>query len=318
MHPAMRETAATICALQWRRFPCGGSRAQCGFALVAVLWVMAAAVVGVTGVLFAVREQVRTVSWQKEQITAAAVSDAVAVLFARDLAAAPAERDGLLRSHDLEFEGRTVRIEVVPLSGLVDINLAPETLLADLFEVAGGVDRDVAVSLAQRVVDWRDGDDRPLPQGAEDPDYVAAPSRFRTRGGDFEAPEDLLQVLGVDFELYSRVSRLISVESGGGGQVNPAAAPPDVLRVLARGNADLDRDYARARAVDGRLADTTRFPAEHRGDQVGTKFLLVSRTPLSNGAQLVTRRVVEFGPAVNGIPWLTLRLDRVVEAPEAS
>lgn len=283
-----------------------------GFALVAVLWLVAAVFVSVTGVLYAARGEIRSTAWHVELGTAAARSDAGTIIMLRRLAAAP-DRSPLWRTLELNFDDRALRVTVVPLSGLIDVNAAPETLLADLLAVAGDIDRERAAALAQRIVDWRDPDDSPLAAGAEDASYVAAESRFRTRGHDFEAPEDLLQVLGFDFDLYAKVSKLVTVESRGSGRVNPRSAPPAILRVLASGNDALAGDYERARAADGVLADTTRFRADHVGNDVGTRYLLVVRAGLSNGASLVTRRFVDVGAVVNGIPWVTLRTERVVE-----
>jgi len=279
---------------------------------VAVLWLVAALSILVSGVVYAVRGEIRNVSWQKELSVSTAIADAGAMLVARELSVSGI-RDGLLRTYELKFEDRALRVDAIPLNGLVDLNAAPESLLADLLAVAGGVDRSSAGKLAQRIIDWRDPDNVALPSGAEDDAYVASGSRFRTRGANFESPEDLLQVLGIDFDVYLKISKLVTVEARGSGHVNPASAPLSVLSVLAGGDEELAQGYASARARDGLLADSTRFRADHQGSDVGSRFLIEARIGLSNGSVLVTRRFLDIGATAKGAPWTTMRIERTVE-----
>lgn len=282
-----------------------------------VLWMVAALLVTATGVVYAVRGEVRSVSSFREMAAAAAFGDAGVLLAARELAG-NLRQEIRLRQFEAGFEQTAIGVRVVPLTGLVDLNAAPEALLTELIAVAGGVDRGRATSLAQRIIDWRDRDETPLPQGAEDPAYAAAGSPFRTRGGPFESPEDLLQVLGMDFDLYSAIRPLITVHAGrGAGRVDPAAAPAPVLQVLASGNAQIAAEYAAARETSGALADATRFPAAFIArQQSSSRYLIEASVRLSNGAFLVSRRVLDLASPTEGLPWQTLWAERVVE-PDA-
>jgi len=286
---------------------------QHGLALVAVLWMVAALMVTVTGVVYAVRGEVRTVALAREMAGAGALGEAGIVLAARELAGNKS-RDSRLQQFQVEFEQLAIGIRIVPLTGLIDLNAATEPLLTELIAIAGGVDRARAAGLAQRIIDWRDADDQPLADGAEDAAYAAAGSPFRTRGGPFESPEDLLQVLGVDYDLYESLRPLVTVHLRGTGQVDPAAAPLPVLRVLAGGNEEIAAAYAGAREASGALADTTRFPAAFIGRGQTSRYLIEASVPLSNGALVVTRRVLDVAGAVDDLPWGTLWAERVVEA----
>jgi general secretion pathway protein K len=286
---------------------------QRGLALVAVMWMVAALMVAVTGVVYAVRGEVRTVSSFREMAVAGAVSDAGIVLAARELAATR-DRDSRLARYDAVLDQTVIHVREIPLTGLIDLNAAPEPLLAELIAVAGGIERGQAASLAQRIMDWRDADDQARPAGAEDAAYAAAGSPFRTRGGPFESPEDLLQVLGVDFDLYVRLRPLFTVHQRGGGRVDPAAAPTPVLRVLASGNEQIALDYASAREASGSLADSTRFPAIYVARARTSRFLIEASVQLSNGAYLVSRKVLDVSSWQDGVPWLTLWAERVVES----
>jgi general secretion pathway protein K len=289
----------------------GGQR-EAGLALVAVMWMLAALMVTATGVVFAVRGEVRSAASVREMAVAGAYGDAGIVLAARELAAAR-ERGIGLRQFPVTIEQAVVELRIVPLVGLIDLNAAAEPLLAELLAVAGELDRSGATRLAQRIVDWRDADGQPRPDGAEDGAYAAAGSAFRTRGGPFEAPEDLLQVLGVDFDLYAKVRGLTTVHLRGGGRVDPSSAPLPVLRVLAAGNEQLAVEYSQSREANGALADTTRFPAAYVARSTSSRFLLEASVQLSNGAFLVTRRVVDVAAGPDGVPWRTMWTERVVE-----
>jgi general secretion pathway protein K len=281
-------------------------------ALVAVLWTLAALMVTATGVVHAIRSEVRTVTSFREMAAAGALGDAGVVLTAGELAEA-GNRDNRVQRHEVVFEQATILMRVVPLTGLIDLNAAAEPLLTDMIAVAGEVERSRAASLAQRIVDWRDGDDQPSADGAENSAYAAAGSPFRTRGGPFESPEDLLQVLGVDFDLYSRLRPLFTVHLRGTGRVDPAAAPLNVLRVLASGNEQIAVDYANAREANGALADSTRFPASYIERSRPSRFLVEAYVQLSNSAYLVTRKVIDVSTRPGAGPWRALWAERVVE-----
>jgi len=286
---------------------------QGGMALVLVLWMVAALLVTATGIVHAVRGEVRAVSSFREMVTAGALGDAGIVMAARTVAGEK-QPDGALKLIDLDFEQTRIAVRVIPLAGLIDLNAAEEPLLTQLLVVAGQLDQDQASSLAQRVMDWRDADDQPRPGGAENAAYAAAGSPFRTRGGPFEAPEDLLQVLGMDFELYEKLRPLVTVHARSDGRVDPAAAPAPVLRVLAGGNEAIASSYLQARESSGALADTTRFPAAFRSRSQSTRYLFEASVSLANGAHLVTRKVLDLASQQDELPWQTLWVERVVEA----
>jgi hypothetical protein len=86
-----------------------------------------------------------------------------------------------------------------------------------------------------------------------------------------------------------------------------------VLRVLAAGNEQLAAEYSQSREANGALADTTRFPAAYVARSTSSRFLLEASVQLSNGAFLVTRRVVDVAAGPDGVPWRTMWTERVVE-----
>jgi len=279
-----------------------------GMALIAVLWVVAALSVVAAGMLALVKGHTRAVSTYQSRVVAESLGDAAINLALRGMLE---KRDQSQRFQRLSFviDETTVEVEIVPVSGLISLNGASEALLTDLFVHGGGVDAATASSLAQRVIDWRDPDGIAMPKGAEDDAYRAAGSAYLTRGGRFQEPEDLLQVLGVDYGLYVRIADLITAESQH-VQVDPGAAPEDVLRVLAGGGAQNARNLADKRsgtgsglfAVDGKALSNA------GGGVQQTSFRLDARVTLPDATTRLRRRVVRQDGPDKTRYWKTLRV----------
>lgn len=290
------------------RHPAEQRRGQAGLALIAVLWVVAALTILAAGMLTLVKGHTRALGSFQSQIRADVLGDAGAQLALRQVLE---RREQFLRFQRLSFdiEGTPVEVDVIPVSGLISLNGAQESLLVDLFVHGGGLSPDKARALAQRVMDWRDPDGVAMPQGAEDDAYAAAGSRYRTRGTGFQAPEDLLQVLGVDYDLYVRIASLITVDSHLTA-VDAGAAPDEVLRVLAGGDAEAASNYAQKRSGvgDGRFAvgGNALVNTGLAGGQ--TVFRLDARLALPGNPPRIRRRMVRLDAPEPDQYWKTLRV----------
>lgn len=135
---------------------------------------------------------------------------------ANHAAAEPFER----RQH-LEVLGAQVTFTLEREAGRVDLNKASEELLAETFATRGWSEM-AAQAMAARIQDWRDSDDMPQANGAEQAEYLSAGLNYGPRNGPFESPEELRQVLGgtkigrslLDaFTVYSHLEKP-SVEAG--------------------------------------------------------------------------------------------------------
>jgi general secretion pathway protein K len=187
---------------------------------------------------------------------------------------------------------------VLPLTGLVDINRAQEALLAAMFSIAGGLPEDRAAVLAKSLVASR----------AAGPGANAGPR--------YEAVEDLLQLPGVDFDLYARLSPIVTTESLGSGRVNPMAAPAGVLLVLSGGNSARAAVIAAGRDTGQVGLDTTQLTAQFLDNAVTTRFRIEARVPLPDGRHLLSTRWADtkVGPA--GAPWRIFHsMDRIEPLP---
>lgn len=266
-----------------------------GMVLIAVLWMVAALSILVTGMTRSVREEARVMALARQRVAAGGIGDAAIHLVLQEMAARTTPLARLVHV-DTVYRGTPVRVQIVPLNGLVDINDAPAPLLASLYAVAGGLQRPAAEALAQATLQTRTRRDA-----------RGVPERFL-------ATEDLLRVPGVDYPLYARLSRLITAEQRTGGRVNPLAAPPEVLAVLANGNADTAARIAAQRDAGQEGIDTTRLEAGFIATTSAQRFRIDARVPLPDGSWLHVVRGIDLGSqARESLPWRTFYTERWFE-----
>ena len=270
-----------------------------GMALIAVLWIVAALAIMVTGMTQSVRQQVRVTAATLDAVSAQAIGDGAMALALQALQVS-AQRPDRGVTETVAYAGTAIEVEVFLLDGLISLNGASVPLLSALLQVAGGLPAGAADALAQRLDDWRAGRSgdlgTPVPR-------------------NFEAPEDLLLVPGMDYPLYARLRPLVTTELRGGERVNPLAAPPGVLAVLARGNMAMVERIAAQRTASAAGIDTTGLdPALAQAGAGSTYFYrIVAKVPLGEGKILRFTRDVSlasFSPRT--APWRTLRSERHV------
>ena len=120
------------------------------------------------------------------------------------------------RSVACRIPGATMVITAQDVGGLIDLNTAPQDLLALMF-VSVGVARDEATRLAAAIIDFRDADDTPVSGGAEIAEYRAAGLPFGPKNAPFAAVNELDQVFGMSAEIVARIRGLVTVSSSSRG-----------------------------------------------------------------------------------------------------
>lgn len=87
-----------------------------------------------------------------------------------------------------------------------DLTVRPlgQTQFRALMEVLA-VDAGAATTIAAATVDWIDSDDSPQPNGAESPDYAAAPVPYRTANQLMVDPSELRVVKGMTPAIYAKL-----------------------------------------------------------------------------------------------------------------
>jgi general secretion pathway protein K len=268
-----------------------------GVALVAVLWVVAALTIMVGGAIYGSRAETRAVTVDRQLARSAALADAVMAQTLQGWTR-PGERrpNGATRLM-LGFDGVDMELTAYPMAGLVDINTAPEALLAAVFVHGAGLAPELATSAAQAV------------------EAARQQPEFKAQGFRFSALEELLQVPGIGYDVYRAVADLLTVGGASGGRVNPKAAPLDVLRVLADGDAAAAQSYAQGREASDVQAQPWSLNAPWTSTEVSNRYMFVISVPQGDGIIVrVTRWVDLDAGRTEGLPWTVFHGREVVEA----
>jgi general secretion pathway protein K len=226
---------------------------QKGFALLAVLLVLA--MLGVLGAEFAysMRLEASAVRTYKDGIAAGHLAEAAIAQAMRELVAdwafviADDEGELAFYTRDRLALRRPQRRQVALGPGEFTYRLRDEEALLNLNTAQPGrmealldglgvprVDRDVIVDSIQ---DWRDTNEEHRLNGAESDDYyLKQPVPYRARNGNVESVNELLQIRGITPALFHGVdgkpglADVLTVRTV--GQVNLNTAPPLVLQAL--------------------------------------------------------------------------------------
>jgi general secretion pathway protein K len=207
----------------------GSSR---GIALLSVLWITGLLAVLAASFATGTRTEARLARNQIANAKAEALADGGihrAVLGMLELDPEQAWRaDGSV--HEMRLGEGLVQIAIEDEDGKIDLNAAPLPLLAGLFGVLG-LSPEEAQAMAERIGDYRDPDDEPEPQGAEDPDYFALGLAGGAADRQLVGAVELLNVLGMTRALYERMLPYVTIYSGAEG-IDPVRAPRPVLEAL--------------------------------------------------------------------------------------
>ncbi|MFQ5899526.1 MAG: general secretion pathway protein GspK [Candidatus Methylomirabilia bacterium] len=232
-----------------------------GFALLAVMLVLALLGVVVTEFAYSMRLEATMVRSYKEDLIGlhlaeAAVEQAIREILTDASLVGFAEEEPLLTF----FTGPTEPLPRMPRSdvrlgpgqfayritdeeGRLNLNMARpdqiDQLLRDL-----GLDKELRDIVNDSLQDWKDSNDAYRLNGAESEDtYLELPVPYRARNGPLEAVAELLQIKGVTAALYSGstdepgLAEFVTV--WGQGQVNINTAPEPVLKALGLSEAEV-------------------------------------------------------------------------------
>lgn len=215
-----------------------------GLALVAVLWGMTLLALMTASFSTSSRTDVTLTynaleSAKAELLAEAGLHRTILGLLATDEEGKQWRVDGSI--YGWRFDGGDIRVSVQDEGGKIDLNAAQNDLLRALF-LSAEVDPDLADTLVDSILDFRDPDDLRHHSGAEDDDYAAAGLKHDAKDGPFDSIEELNQVYGMTAALYEQVAPALTIHSG---RAEPVAqvAPPEVEAAL--GDAAYARDTER-------------------------------------------------------------------------
>jgi len=209
-----------------------GPRRQRGVALVLVLWILILLTI-TTGAyaLMARMDQLEAnqlLSGTQARFWAEAGLNLAAVALREPDEELRMIADG--RPYGTEIDGVAIEVSATDERGKLDINVADQTTLAILF-TNHGMDPGDAEVLAARVLDWRDTDNVERVDGAEEDAYFAEGMAVGPGNHPFVLVDELLQVLGMPYELYRRMEPGLTVYSRA-DLPNIAFAPAEALLAI--------------------------------------------------------------------------------------
>ena len=263
---------------------------QQGMVLLAVLWMVAALSLIVTGVLQSVRSEVQLAGSHRQVLAASATADAFILLALQNIQLKPGQPDINPQSLSVQFEEHVGTVSVLPLNGLIDLNAASVKLLTDAYRYAGGLTQQQALALAQATKETRDiKNSKGQPQ-------------------NFDAIEDLLRVPSMSYDLYAKMIGLVTTDlRSGSGLINPHAAPLGVLQVLTGGDLVRAAALAYQRDKDPKTMDTTFLETEHIALAPSNSLRFQTQVQLSGGGVFQKSWLIYWGSDPrSGLPWRLL------------
>jgi len=283
---------------------------QQGIALVLVLWVLLLLTI-ITGsfALMARMDRLEAhalLSGTQARLSAESAIN-LAVLALRD----PNDETRMLadgRLYETQIDGVALEVSATDERGKVDINATDELTLATLF-TGHGMELQDAELLAAAVMDWRDEDELERVNGAEEEAYLAAGLEMGPANRPFMMTEELLQVIGMKYELYRLLEPGITVFSRS-AEPDPAFAPVEALMALP--------DITYEEAMNFVQERNSQIPGESLGTELpngivvmeqgrGVTYSIQARATMPNGVWEQLQATIRLGGNRSGSPYRVLR-----------
>jgi general secretion pathway protein K len=258
---------------------CTRRPAEHGFALLIVLWTVAALALLMATLMAETRTEAKLAIYRRGAAVAEAAADAaIAETVLR-----------LLRPGDpIPFRQRIGAVEVTVrlenLSGRVNPNLASPVMLSALMQNLG-MESGAADHLAAAIVDWRTPGQSPSPRGAKAPEYLAAHLSYGPPGRPFEHLDELGAVLGMNPATLAAVTPHLTLWST--SDPNPAYAGEVVLRALR----------------------TTGVPPVATQSTEAQVIAITATASAADAPRVRRRGVIRFGYSPDGRAWRVLTWD---------
>ncbi len=201
---------------------CEVRRAECGLALMVVLWILTFLSVVFTAFTFSMRTELAAAGNFREDAEAYYLAEAGVYRAAAEIVNADRNDDPDSSQYDAldeRWHSNPAAYEHVPLGrgrywvtvtdeeSKIPVNNVGDAVLRRLFSNSGVKDARRLSIIVDSILDWRDPDKLHRINGAEDDYYLTLPVPYKARNGAFETIEELLLVKGMSPEiLYGNVS----------------------------------------------------------------------------------------------------------------
>jgi len=212
------------------------------------------------------------------------------------------------RPYTILIQDVEVEIQVTDERGKVDINAADEATLLQLFQ-GHGLEGDEAVYLVAAVLDWIDIDEIERANGAELPAYSSAGLDVGPGNRRFLMIEEVLQVLGMPWDLFKQIEPGLTVFTDT-GDPDPAYAPLEALLAMPEMTEEDALNFIEERqSQDATSGVGTALPngevAMARGR--GLTYSVLAKATLPNGIWDQVEATIRLGGSTTGLPYKILR-----------
>ncbi len=212
------------------------------------------------------------------------------------------------RMYQQYLDGILIEVSATDERGKLDINATDELTMVNMLS-GHGMELVDAEMLAAAIMDWRDEDELERVNGAEEDAYFAAGLQVGPANRPFLMTEELLQVIGMPYELYRKLEPGITVFSRA-GQPDPAFAPVEALMALP--------DITREEAINVVQERKTLQPGESLGVELpsglivmeqgrGVTYSIQVRATMPNGVWEQLQATIRLGGNRSGSPYRVLR-----------
>ena len=270
---------------------------QKGFILLMVIAVLTAASADLAIVSFSARLGAKEVGVTIDLARTQSAADAVLARAALGLGEQKSlYADG--RPYKFNIDDVQMTYRLVSTRGLIDLNGASEKLLTDFF-MRLDLSRSDSDEMAERILDWRDKNDRARQNGAESRAYQNAglpPPGNRK----FYDVSEMRGVLGMTAALYKAAAPYLTAGPGQSAP-DPATAPELVLSLLdistEQRNEILDR--RREGSAPAEIKSQKQKPAPKTSEKQGKiqgPYRLLLESALPSGTKQAVQLVFSTGP----------------------
>lgn len=301
-----------------------------GFALLAVVLVLALLGVVVAEFAFSMRLEATMVRSYKEEVIGLHLAEAAVEQAIREILTdaplqgltgdeplltffrSPVQPLPRLPRSDVRLGPGQFAYRITDEEGRLNLNASPPDRL-DRLLLSLGVDKAARDTIGDSLLDWKDADDLHRLNGAESEDtYLRRPIPYRARNGLLEDVAELLQIKGVPPALYhgrgGQPGLVEFVTVRGGGQVNINTAPEPVLKAVGLAEAEVS-EIIQSRRTTPYAAVPPRFTA--RGLSAGSRTFRVEAVGWVGGevrvrVVAIVQRTAEAGtgqPAAAILSW---------------
>lgn len=240
-----------------------------GIALVIVLWIMILLIVIVLSFSVTAKTELFSIMTFKEQTENKYLAEAGLQRGIMEIYYSRVNRDKIrstteekpCRADGTIYHGRLsdgyYKFKITDESGKININNITDSsgIVLNNLLVNIGIEKEVADTIVDSILDWKDPDDLHRLHGAETDYYMSLPMPYKAKDGNFDNPEELLLVKGITPNiLYGGGERkglvnYITVHSGA-SQININTAAVELLKSIPLMSDDLIRKIMIYRSAD--------------------------------------------------------------------